>query len=1571
VTGPQHAKKAKHSKSAAAKLKHSPGVLLRELRSGSPGDLERLAAGLLGRLLRVRVSVAKAGFQYGGDAGTAGRAGRHMRLECKRYADTNPLSDRELQGEIDDAMERTPALEAWILVATRAVTETTEETLNQKGLRVGLPIVIIDWAPSASDLPDLAALCAWAPDLVEIHYGTVAANAARKLSPAAPRIVERIRRELEPWKIGLKELRRSASQRIRRIWHSAEDSRAALAQNAAGGLASHLVPRHAVIDALGSWWRSTDSPLAVVHGTEGVGKTWATLRWIVKELRRLPITLVIPASAFAGLKAPSESGLLEFLAQAVTEVTRAQDTSFWRQRLTRMLSAESKEPMLLLLIDGANQEPSLPWPRVVQVLRGGVFRSQVRIILTTQSNYLEQRLHDIHRIPGITRVGVEPYDASPGGELDQLLAHHGRTLASLNAELLPLARIPRLFPLVMKLSANAQLEGDVTLPRLLWAYGRDELGLRTGRAFSEADWMAWLLQLAQTLMQNIRTGGPSRDFSLTELDGMVARSSLEAAANYRRLDEIIDGTWMERVPNTPNSYRPKTSTVYLALGATLLQLLEDTDATHVESALTGWLDPVAATSAAADILAFAVSIGVAKALPRDSAVVSALVTALLQSQNAQDAHRQQLVALAPAILEPLLDAVERSGSRAFASARQWALQSLRAISSSNTSAWEAVSERLAKWVAHAQCPRPSAAAEPNTSDEHQAKRLKDLIGESQPGVHRVMGVPIRLHEWESDDLAEYIPTLLFGKPLVLARAVFVAAAVATIIHIRASAWDGLKWLVSLNPTDPEQIVEELRRLSEMALAVPREVWVSAGYPARVASLLLSLTGVEDMEREAAAIRVSGQGTLSYATDYLAKPARSLFRLERRHLDLLWKDDGVGFVQRVLRAKEFLPDPSATADPKFIETLRVTAEGVDATLLDTSYGVTSQDHAFQDLMPGLARLVPEALADVIDRWFASLATRTDARRHWASLRSSRYLLLADATAAAAAATARRNRPEPPHKDEPIIATQLLGVELLHAPIDQQLDALVLASDAHLLVTLMDLLQAGDADTVWRFLERWGTSNARAVEVGLTYIAHHVVTIDARTFDRLAPLASGSDLELRNLAFMALQRGNEALFGALLERRGWHVEPSQTTFEQEHGSAALLAVHTGTPLVELRHRVAPWSLLTEALRRGGSPQDAKVAAEALNGAMHIRGLQVEHPDVDISIDLTRQFGQISFQPPESTSTNEDPSSLRELFDQDAQQARRERAHSSGQEYLSRARDAGAVLASRIIGMAEARMLVEHCSAEIEVWLDGYEQQSGAFRRRLNLAAGLYRSLCEALLETDPARGVALWHVLDRCLTITFKGAAGVNDLVHMPFRVSPSPHVLRLRDHLYSLARCRTDQGYLDVAIGATSNGELDWLRRKVSDDMESQVGWRRKRAVLVNGFIAQCSEPTWREGEISTSWEQLRQGAQDWINGDLLARYWWRRFLGAQTPASAFGAWRVFLLCADRRAWTWMSAEGAAYDLENDLGRAKIAHTDANRNQIKSVMEDKETKGTNRMDKHLFGWADPTEWFEQEQLASLE
>ena len=87
--------------------------------------LEELACDLLGRLVGVVFSRARSGSQRGGDGGVRQGGGRHLIYEAKCYSAKTRFDDRSIRGEIDEAVERDPALEAWILVTTREVPEQT------------------------------------------------------------------------------------------------------------------------------------------------------------------------------------------------------------------------------------------------------------------------------------------------------------------------------------------------------------------------------------------------------------------------------------------------------------------------------------------------------------------------------------------------------------------------------------------------------------------------------------------------------------------------------------------------------------------------------------------------------------------------------------------------------------------------------------------------------------------------------------------------------------------------------------------------------------------------------------------------------------------------------------------------------------------------------------------------------------------------------------------------------------------------------------------------------------------------------------------------------------------------------------------------------------------------------------------------------------------------------------------------------------------------------------------------------------------------------------------------------
>src|SRR5437899_382204 len=60
--------------------------------------------------------------------------------------------------------------------------------------------------------------------------------------------------------------------------------------------------------------------------------------------------------------------------------------------------------------------------------------------------------------------------------------------------------------------------------------------------------------------------------------------------------------------------------------------------------------------------------------------------------------------------------------------------------------------------------------------------------------------------------------------------------------------------------------------------------------------------------------------------------------------------------------------------------------------------------------------------------------------------------------------------------------------------------------------------------------------------------------------------------------------------------------------------------------------------------------------------------------------------------------------------------------------------------------------------------------------------YLALCEALLTHDPARGADLWRALSVMLTTRYIGAVGVDELLHLVFRVPDSVPVAELRAEL---------------------------------------------------------------------------------------------------------------------------------------------------------------------------------------------
>lgn len=1535
--------------------------------------LEHLAAALLGRLLGVPIAVAKSGFQHGGDAGPAGRQERRFRVECKKYRDTTSLSNRELLGEIDHAVARDEALEAWFLVATRSVPEQLAQDLIQKGENIGAPVVILDWKDH--ELASLAALCAFDPEVVEAEFSKEAGALARALQPVSDNAIAMLRRDLQSWCLGFETLRIRTHEMLDKIWNSPRESNAKLGQDAAGGAQVKRVKRTAVNAALSAWWNGpaqNDAPATVV-GWDGVGKTWATLDWLVGCKEEQPPVLIVPSSAAAAFSGVSETSVKRFLADRLYEVSGVRNSQHWLRRIDHLFKRPTDEgPVLTVFFDGLNQEPSVPWLLLLKILQGEIFSGRVRVIVSTRNHHFKDKLSKLRSliVPTVPVV-VDVYDTASGGEVDQMLAFEGLTQADLHSELIEMARTPRLFKLVVRFHDRLVEAGQVTVHRLLWEYGRDTFGERAGRSFSEAEWRAWLKEIAQRYRDGIR------EFSAKSLGEMANRPDLSEHEVYARLSDIIDNRFARPGPSGNLQLTP--TVVAHALGAALLAHLDtlaEPTLADLDAELTQWLDPIAGFDQPAEILRAAVSILVERSRPIAPALAGALVTAWLQTQNVTDFHRRELAILAPNLSDALLDAVELSDGRTHASARLWAVNALRAIPRTDTAALDTIVIRAGRWlsiVSRDVNPRPDANVGFETRRSDQFKRR---IGIDSSEQITVVGVDLELVDRNDGVLQATVPSILEGFPLAKATPIFEVAAVELAVRGRSNeCWNRLKWLCLLNQTDPDEMAAALRELSEAVRFREPELGVHPDLPARVASLLLWLSGQEPDEDAAVSINPGIDRILTYEKDYLPRPALSFFTLERRHAEITLNDTELPLHVRVGRTKELWLDPSFDPPAAFVTEVRAAAAGIDVEKLNRHSSCTIEDHNFEELEPVLARCAPDLLADLIRRKMQSIATCPAESLYWSAINATDHLLLAGEAEAEAARTLRLSGKEADERRECYADSQLLIVELRDLDPQAQFDELIRADLRFILTDFAEVLRPPSPGDVDALIARYSSSSLKQQHDLIILLSFHPIEFSDTAWSWLESVAKQVDNDLRRLVFHLLTRADAVRFGQMLAAEDWSWSPEAHFWVNHYGTGALIEATRALPFDQVVPRLAPWRLLEAARVRGADPIEVRLAAGIFGHVLAAEKIDAPDPGSILSVDRTEVKSSpftFSVSPRPSQEDTDDPvAALKAAMDTNAQMSAHRRAVETAVSRISEARKSGASLYLANISVEDFEPVLQNASDIVDHWLEGSHELTMDFRRRVSLAEAAYLALCEVLLANDPMRGAQLWRALRATVTTRFVGAADVEDLLHMVFRVPESQAITELREELIGLERCHTDQALFDLAVATSYNGKDDWLAAVIEIDRASALVWKRKRGLVLAGFIADNTLPVagaWPDGEIRTGYAALECKSERFRWIEACAHHWWRVYLKAQDPAEAYAAWVLFLRSADRRAWIWIRQDIQAANDTSTFFKLKLSHAWLNRSELKRAMKKRADKlDENFIDRKIIAGVGP--WGKEPNSAS--
>ena len=1190
-----------------------------------------------------------------------------------------------------------------------------------------------------------------------------------------------------------------------------------------------------------------------------------------------------------------------------------------------------KDQRLSFFFDGLNQNTSVDWSRRLQCLQSAVLCGMVRVIVSTRTHYFEERLGSLRNIvASATRIEVDLYDTESGGELDEMLALEGIKRSELLPGVIERARSPRLFNLVIRFRSNLVEEGKVTVHRLLWEYGRDTLGNRGQNSFGPEEWKEWLERISEKCRDGIR------NFSQRGLSETVSAPHLTPNQVYARLSDIIDG---RMVTSVSGSLQLDPVLVQHALGAGLLVHLDQACGSSylaLDEKLATWLDPIAGFDQRSEILRAALSILIEQGNAQQS-IARVLLRSWLQSQNMPDEHLQDLVALAPSLLDALLDAIEQSDGRVHGSARLWASYALRAVPRTSETVLAKLVKRSCRWlrvVSREIDPRRPADDE---YEKRRSTRFMERIGRDSSGPIKVIGIELELVDRSSSNAARMVPLIVEGFPLVRLLEVFETAAATLAVADTSAAWGGLRWLCLLNEVDPDETASSLQRLSTTIRKRTPEPGLHIGFPLRISALLLWLTGREKDDEVASSIDPDFYRPWTYAKDYLPQPDRSFFPLERRHAPLTLRSQEFRLQYRVQRVGDLWLDPEFRPPKTFVSEFTEHARQFDVTKLTRRPARTGEDIEFEQLEPALARCAPRTLTWLMTRKLQRMADSPTESRYWLAIRATDHILLTRCPEANAARMLRLSGTMSDKNEDAIVSSNLLLLEIANLDARRQFDSVIQAELDFVPIEFRYVVRRPGPNDIDLLLDKYGNGTSKQKHLFLLLLSLRSVELNDTAWNWVHDSTQiVEDTKNRAAAFEILDSSDPVRFGKSLFSGGWSWSPTEDTLVNHYGSDALIEATYGSSFNQIASRLAPWRLLEAARRRGSRPADIRLAVELFGRALMDSPLNLPDPKADLAVDRSRReclpFAySVSPRPTHSERTIRWPG-----VDTDQQFQAYQRTIEAANTYIRDAWRAGANLYLIDVHVKDFLAVLKHAPDAIDQWLAGCSEPTEEFTRRVRLAEGTFLSLCEVLMTHDPYRGTMLWRTLRLTLTTKYFGPAGVDELVHMVYRVPDSSEVTALRCELLDLEHCHNDQALFGIAFAASYNGRTDWLMNVIAADRGSTTTWRRRRAEVLSGFTIHNQLPVegaWSEGERATDAEELvRKSARfRWI--EACAHHWWDAFLRAKTPDQAYAAWVLFLRSSDRRYQAWTYQEPSANGEMSDFFRLKIAHHQINESPL--------------------------------------
>ena len=660
--------------------------LLQALRGLSPtgkDGFEGLLALALARVSGNPMRLAASGHQFGVDGQGEDRA-KSMCFEAKKYSSN--LSRESVLSKIADLGRRNTEAEIlWVLGATVEVPNQLAQDLKTDGEKHGIATLVLDWNNQV--LPSLAVTLANAGDDIAAWIASriKAGISAKKIESdlLELRNSDAAKERWQSLKKGFSSSEISGRQAVEanKSWLRATLSSATTARHRLGQATAPCQPDAPVIRreaALGQIAQSfKEETTCLVLGIEGVGKSWVAA---VAALEYSGLAVTLSAEKLEDVKVGGfESLLVEVFAEQTKNATG--NLERWKRRLVAW-ETSPPEPGFLVVIDGINQRPDLPWDKLLYAMECLVKDRGGKLLVTSRPQFYQR--HVERGFNRKQRVPIENWDSH---ERNMILGKASIDPAALDATALASLLNPRLLGIAIDVLPNDDpvVWAGLTVERLLFEHIN-----RTQRdGFEEQSpekLCAALSDRAGCILDALQNGSTSASEVIFEADLLA----------------VIETRFFQSTIGPKGGYVLKDEGLSLALGFALVDrvLAPPVDEGQFEESTRNLIEPIAALDLTSRVVLAAMHVCADDPERKDSTLFEVLIGAFCELQNLDKIAFPQL-----------LDVVSRNPHGTLSAAKnkllewripineKWLLATVKEMLT-HAPTRHAVKEAIAEWLRH-------------------------------------------------------------------------------------------------------------------------------------------------------------------------------------------------------------------------------------------------------------------------------------------------------------------------------------------------------------------------------------------------------------------------------------------------------------------------------------------------------------------------------------------------------------------------------------------------------------------------------------------------------------------------------------------------------------------------------------------------------------------------------------------------------------------------------------------------------------------------------------------------------